>query len=550
MSDRANPKQLAAIKDRPRVDTINGFARLGDAVFGANKLGHIFAVDVSAPDTIKLLGSRETRESGELGSPHDAAFCGDLLVIVSPEGFGSQRPARPAGRLSRGRCQDPHSCCRRTQWSLVGRLEHPRLAGANRVMTRGKFAYVGSSLSENSDRTDDLRSNVSVIDLTDPAQPRLRGSVDFPDARGPNGLEIAGTMVFAAGGQTVQAIDVSAPEMPNELGRLTAPAAFPGGAGRRPRPCVCKRPSLRHRADLALARGAALPGAPLIIHQHHETDPPRCPRRALGPRHPKQFVRRRDQAEHRPHPRRRSRLRRPRLLRASEIQDAASRPHGGGGREAHALQLPDALLRADARVAADRALSVPLRHERRIPRPTAGRTADGLHLPESEVTLAQLLKQAGYATGMIGKWHLGHAKPEWLPTHRGFDEYFGIPYSNDMRPVQLLEGDRRVEYPVVQATLTQRYTARALDFIERNKARPFFLYFAARDAAQAARRLGGLLQEERRGPLRRRGGGTRLERRPGAREAEGRSASTRTRSCCSRATTARRSAAARADCAA
>ncbi|MBP9222640.1 MAG: sulfatase-like hydrolase/transferase [Verrucomicrobiales bacterium] len=74
--------------------------------------------------------------------------------------------------------------------------------------------------------------------------------------------------------------------------------------------------------------------------------------------------------------------------------------------------------------------------------------ADVLHLPESEATLAQLLKAAGYATGMIGKWHLGHAKPEWLPTQRGFDEYYGIPYSNDMRPVQVLEGERRVEYPV------------------------------------------------------------------------------------------------------
>jgi arylsulfatase A-like enzyme len=110
------------------------------------------------------------------------------------------------------------------------------------------------------------------------------------------------------------------------------------------------------------------------------------------------------------------------------------------------------------------------------PAPDGAPDADGLHLPESEITLAQLLKQSGYATGMIGKWHLGHAKPEWLPTHRGFDEYYGIPYSNDMRPVQVLEGERRVEYPVVQATLTQRYTARALDFIERNKARPFFLF--------------------------------------------------------------------------
>ena len=228
-SDRAKPRQLAAIKDRPRVDTINGFARLGDAVFAANKEGHIFAVDVSAPDTVKLLGSRETRESGESSAPHDAAFSGDLLVIVSPEGFGSK--GKP-GKLGVYRVADPetHKVLPAEQWSLVGKLEHPRLADANRVMTRGKFAYVGSSLSQNTDRTDDLRSNVSVIEMSDPSQPRLRGSVDFPDARGPNGLEISGTMVFAAGGQTVQALDIANPGAPCEMGRLTAPTAFPGAA--------------------------------------------------------------------------------------------------------------------------------------------------------------------------------------------------------------------------------------------------------------------------------------------------------------------------------
>ncbi len=111
------------------------------------------------------------------------------------------------------------------------------------------------------------------------------------------------------------------------------------------------------------------------------------------------------------------------------------------------------------------------------PAPDGGPTADALRMPASEVTLAQVLKSAGYATGMIGKWHLGH-KPGALPTDRGFDEYYGIPYSNDMRPVQVLEGTTVVEYPVVQATLTKRYAKRATDFIQRNKAKPFFLYFA------------------------------------------------------------------------
>lgn len=111
------------------------------------------------------------------------------------------------------------------------------------------------------------------------------------------------------------------------------------------------------------------------------------------------------------------------------------------------------------------------------PAPDGGPKADAVALAASEITLAQLLKKAGYATSIVGKWHLGH-KPESLPTKRGFDEYLGIPYSNDMRPVQLVEGEKVIEYPLVQATLTQRYTERALSFIERNRSRPFFLYFA------------------------------------------------------------------------
>ncbi|HEX5445285.1 MAG TPA: sulfatase-like hydrolase/transferase, partial [Pirellulales bacterium] len=112
------------------------------------------------------------------------------------------------------------------------------------------------------------------------------------------------------------------------------------------------------------------------------------------------------------------------------------------------------------------------------PAPDGGPNADALALPEGEVTLAHLFQQAGYATGMVGKWHLGHKQAEQMPTGRGFDEYLGILYSNDMRPVKLIEGTTPIEYPVVQTTLTRRYTARALDFLERNRAKPFFFYFA------------------------------------------------------------------------
>jgi arylsulfatase A-like enzyme len=96
-------------------------------------------------------------------------------------------------------------------------------------------------------------------------------------------------------------------------------------------------------------------------------------------------------------------------------------------------------------------------------------------LPHEEVTIAEVLKDRGYATGCVGKWHLGHL-PKFLPLQQGFDTYFGIPYSNDMKPTYLVRGQDKVEEPVEQTTLTARYTAEAVKFIHDNRERPFFLY--------------------------------------------------------------------------
>ena len=111
-------------------------------------------------------------------------------------------------------------------------------------------------------------------------------------------------------------------------------------------------------------------------------------------------------------------------------------------------------------------------------------------LPPAEITIAEILSDKGYATAAIGKWHLGWPKPFRAQRH-GFDFFYGLPYSNDMlkwepdtvlRPqhafwrLPLLDNDEILEAPVNQHTLTRRYTERAVEFIEANRNRPFFLY--------------------------------------------------------------------------
>jgi len=103
-------------------------------------------------------------------------------------------------------------------------------------------------------------------------------------------------------------------------------------------------------------------------------------------------------------------------------------------------------------------------------------------LPQSEVTLAEALKIAGYTTGIVGKWHLGDFRvfPEYHPHRHGFDFYAGVPYSNDNFPYQYWKNDKIVEenLGLRQGGLTAALTQEAIGFIEANKAQPFFLYFA------------------------------------------------------------------------
>jgi len=103
-------------------------------------------------------------------------------------------------------------------------------------------------------------------------------------------------------------------------------------------------------------------------------------------------------------------------------------------------------------------------------------------LNPDEITVAEVLKTRGYATICVGKWHLGHLPP-FLPIRQGFDSYFGIPYSNDMRIQRdgksgppLMRDEEIVEHPANQATLTKRYTEEVVGFIREHKDGPFFAY--------------------------------------------------------------------------
>ena len=117
--------------------------------------------------------------------------------------------------------------------------------------------------------------------------------------------------------------------------------------------------------------------------------------------------------------------------------------------------------------------------------------SDKIGIADSEETIAEMLKKKGYTCSAVGKWHLGN-RPQFLPLHHGFDEYYGLPYSNDMwpfhpqtpsayPPLPMIDGDSVVNPNVTaadQAQLTTQYTERAVRFIDRNKNKPFFLYLA------------------------------------------------------------------------
>lgn len=98
-------------------------------------------------------------------------------------------------------------------------------------------------------------------------------------------------------------------------------------------------------------------------------------------------------------------------------------------------------------------------------------------LPPETTTLAELLSSVGYRTACVGKWHLGHLPP-FRPTRQGFDEFFGIPWSNNQEPLWLVRGEKSIEPITPDTPLTETFTSEAISFLSRPSQDPFFLYLA------------------------------------------------------------------------
>lgn len=220
--DISNPKKpevLSKVSGQPRIDRINGMVCIGNHILAANKSGYIDAFDVSNVRNPKLFGAFETKKRFQVESPHDIDRFGDYAVVVDPRKF-----VPPFGKLTLFKVLEQGKILPLAKWKLVGHVEGRELIGANRVQVKGGFAYVGGSFSPPKNESSyQVQPHMTVVRLADPSRPRIIAELPFHDERGPNGLTIAGKVVFCAGGQTVAAYDISNPEKP----RLVTDQSFP-----------------------------------------------------------------------------------------------------------------------------------------------------------------------------------------------------------------------------------------------------------------------------------------------------------------------------------
>ena len=197
--DPRKPILQGRVVDRRFVARINGLVRHGDFVIAANKNGFLNVFDVSHPATPTLAGGMDLKKRYDLMSPHDVDRFRQYAVVVDPRRFGR---AKQPGKVGLIEVFDPSlkQLLPPDKWKLKGVVSSQQLTGANRVQVSGDFAFVGASLTNSGGR-------MIVVDLSDPKSPRQVASLPFAedDGFGPNGLTVAGNVVFVAGGQSVEA---------------------------------------------------------------------------------------------------------------------------------------------------------------------------------------------------------------------------------------------------------------------------------------------------------------------------------------------------------
>jgi len=212
--DVANPVSpvfQARVSDRRQIARINGMVRHERWILAASKHGWLNAFDIS-DETPVLTGAVDLRLRFGVHSPHDVDLADSHVVVADPGQF--DRTKQP-GKLAVIRVfDDERNLLPANEWTLSGVAVSKDLAGANRVQVSGSHAFVGAS-------TRTQGGKLVVIDLKDVTAPQQIASLPFApdDGWGPNGLTVAGDVVFLAGGQSVEAIDVSNPRHPVLLAR-------------------------------------------------------------------------------------------------------------------------------------------------------------------------------------------------------------------------------------------------------------------------------------------------------------------------------------------
>ncbi|MFO7907376.1 MAG: hypothetical protein ACQESR_21915 [Planctomycetota bacterium] len=211
--DISEPRQAVIRKrlgDRPRIDRINGMIMWDHHVLYANKRGWIGAIDVSRPDAPVLAGALNTREHGGIVSPHDIARYKHCVVIVD------QRDMSPwKVRVYQVADRETGQLLPVEQWRPEGAVGGERLNGANRVVVRDHYALIACNKAD----------TLAVVDLHEIGEPETIRVLPFPAE--PCGLALAGNVLFAAGGQSIQAFDVSNPREPEKLSSFKNAEVFP-----------------------------------------------------------------------------------------------------------------------------------------------------------------------------------------------------------------------------------------------------------------------------------------------------------------------------------